>query len=274
MGRLHTEKAVAAHLTRPQHLLAAWDELLPRLRRSRRVCLFTDFDGTLAPISAAPAEVRLAPEIRRLLARLAKKELVLGIVSGRSLSYLRRRFRLRGIWYAGAHGCVVGRHGQPDHFLVSANERAEMRAVIRRLSTRLANLRGIVVKAKEASVAVHYRGVSRTRCRAARQALQEILMDFPRMRVLPGKKVWELMPNASAGKWNAIRWILRQESIGRRGQKLLFYIGDDVTDEQVFRRMNGISIAVGKRTHTAARYYLRSTAEVRTLLERLLVALP
>ena len=54
---------------------------------------------------------------------------------------------------------------------------------------------------------------------------------------------------------------------------VLFYFGDDVADERVFRSMRGISVVVGKRRHTAARYYLRSTAEVRRFLESLNQAL-
>ena len=55
---------------------------------------------------------------------------------------------------------------------------------------------------------------------------------------------------------------------------LLFYFGDDVTDERVFRTIGSISAVAGKRRGTAARYYLRSTAEVRRFLESLNQALP
>ena len=47
------------------------------------------------------------------------------------------------------------------------------------------------------------------------------------------------------------------------------YLGDDVSDEQVFRRWAGVSVAVGRRSRTAAQYFVRSPAEVADCLERL-----
>jgi len=94
------------------------------------------------------------------------------------------------------------------------------------------------------------------------------------VHLLPGKQVWELMPSTHAGKWQAIQWILRRQRAGWSRRMLLFYFGDDVTDERVFRTIGSISAVAGKRRRTAARYYLRSTAEVRRFLESLNQALP
>ncbi|HWP84844.1 MAG TPA: trehalose-phosphatase [Terriglobia bacterium] len=250
-------------------MLAAWDEVLPRLRRARRVCLFVDFDGTLAPIQPDPGSVRLAPPTRSVLNRLARKKILLGIVSGRSLAYLRRWVRLRDIWYAGSHGGILGKQAGPRHFLVRPAERAAIGRLGRRLASRLAGMPGIGIHRKETSVAVHYRFASARQRRAARKALETVLQQCPGMQLLPGKKVWEILPGTVAGKGRAIGWILRRHRQAKDNRRLLVFLGDDATDEQVFRTMQGISIAVGKRRQTAARYYLRSPAEVRAFLERL-----
>jgi len=47
------------------------------------------------------------------------------------------------------------------------------------------------------------------------------------------------------------------------------YLGDDVSDEQVFKRWTGASVAVGQRRRTAARYFVKSPPEVAECLERL-----
>ena len=94
------------------------------------------------------------------------------------------------------------------------------------------------------------------------------------MHLLPGKQVWELMPSTHAGKWPGMQWILRRQRAGWSRRMLLFYFGDDVTDERVFRTIGSISAVAGKRRGTAARYFLRSAAEARGLLEKLRETLP
>ena len=91
------------------------------------------------------------------------------------------------------------------------------------------------------------------------------------LRILSGKKVWEFVPGPGhkvADKWAAIQLILRQKGVRASDHACVAYLGDDATDEQVFERLRGITVAVGKRRRTAARYYLQSPAEVREFLER------
>jgi trehalose-phosphatase len=74
------------------------------------------------------------------------------------------------------------------------------------------------------------------------------------------------MSNQDVDKAAAIRFILNQ----RRTKPAVIFLGDDVTDESVFRRVRGVTVLVGKRRPTAARYWLRSPEEVREFLERCL----
>ncbi|MGH9782629.1 MAG: hypothetical protein ACRD88_00445, partial [Terriglobia bacterium] len=70
----------------PQHLLEAWADVERRIRRAGQLILFLDFDGTVVPIARTPGRVRLAPAVRRLLARLAKQRVLVGVASGRRLA--------------------------------------------------------------------------------------------------------------------------------------------------------------------------------------------
>ena len=88
--------------------------------------------------------------------------------------------------------------------------------------------------------------------------------------LLHGKRVWEFLPagrGRAVNKWTGIELILRRCGFSRRDHAAVVYLGDDATDEHVFRNLRGITVAVGKRKRTAARYYLRSTAEVRRFLQ-------
>ena len=65
------------------------DDLAARLARTPgRTALFTDFDGTLAPIVTDPATARPAPGAIEALARLAGRYRRVAVVSGRPLEFL------------------------------------------------------------------------------------------------------------------------------------------------------------------------------------------
>lgn len=252
----------------PRHLLVVWDEIHHRVRRADRVALFTDFDGTLAAISRWPSRVRLAPRVRALLAAIAQKNVTLGVVSGRRLVDVQARVGLRGIWYVGAHGYFLCEPGGKSATLLTATSIAQMTLVRRRLARQLHGMPGIILEHKEATAAVHYRNASPGIRELAFTAIRRLLENHPNLHLLSGKKVWELLPDTRTNKWTAIRRILQTERQRLSGRWVVFYLGDDATDERVFEKMKGISVAVGRSRRTAARYFLRSPAEVRQFLER------
>jgi len=254
-------------MTRPRHLFDAWPTLRRELADPRRVALFTDFDGTLVRIRRRPSGVRLAPPVRALLARLACTGAVVGVISGRRLSDVRRRVGVRSIWYVGVHGFFLRDPANRRFALLNPTEQALLRRAQRRLSHLLRGIPGIGVEPKGATVAVHYRGASRQSVERARALLARCREEIPSLHLMAGKKVWELFPERAVDKWAAIQFILKRERKKRPSAgHTVIYLGDDTTDERVFRKMRGISVAVGKRHKTAARFFLRSPAEVRQFL--------
>ncbi len=270
-----------------QHLLAAWSEIKPELRRARHLALFTDFDGTLARIRRGPNQVQLTPRVRGLLAALARRGVVVGVVSGRRLEDLRERVGLDGIWYVGAHGFFLLTPGNRAITLLNRKEGRAIARAERALARRLSGVPGLTLERKRATLGVHYRSASRRSRAFAGKVIAALLKRDPRLTLLAGKRVWELLPAGKRGarpdapaeprlhKWTAIQLALRHERRRRpRGRWLVFYLGDDATDELVFQELKGVSVAVGRTRHTAARYYLRSPAEVRQFLEGLNQRLP
>jgi trehalose-phosphatase len=253
----------------------AWPAVRNRIGKQDRLVLLADFDGTLAQIAALPEQARLPQSVRRLLAAISARGVLVGVVSGRSLDDIRSRVGIPGIWYVGTHGfALCSPTGRAIH-LASPVQRRIIARVAKRLDRRLGDRKGVVVEKKGASVAVHYRNASRKNAAEAIAAVRDLGRETPRLRLLSGKKVVELLPAAYISKWTALQRILR-DGAGRKrgtGRRLIFYLGDDSTDEAVFERLDGISIAVGKSSHTQARYFLKSPAEVRRLLGCVLEAL-
>lgn len=267
MGRRHRSEALQIRVNSPRPLFREWLKIARQLRASRRRILLSDFDGTLVRIRRLPDAVRMSDATRRLLEQVRDSGSVVGVVSGRALEDVEGRVRVPGIWYVGSHGY---RLHDPRGRLISLATPAERRRVeraIRWLRPRIARLSGIRLDVKGASVAVHYRTAKAPEQAKAEKLVKELLEQDPDLRLLAGKKVWELLPGESVDKWAAIRRLLDEEKIA--GKRFIVYVGDDTTDEQVFRQMrNGISVVVGKRKNTAAEYYIRSMGEVKELLQR------
>ncbi|MBI2818068.1 MAG: trehalose-phosphatase [Acidobacteria bacterium] len=265
-----TDQSRHAHKGKsPLYLPDAWRAVERRIRRADRIAFFTDFDGTLAPLAHSPNHVQLGQVVRRSLTSIAHNGVVVGVISGRKISDIQTRVGVRGIWYVGAHGYYLRRPGISTLCLLTPLEKTEMSLIRRRLVQRLRGIPGIMLEPKQATMAIHYRQASRQSCRTALAIIEELLLEYPHLRLLHGKKVWELLPASQISKWTAIRRILDFEKGKEKTRWLVFYLGDDITDEMVFSKMRGISIAVGKRRRTAAAFFLDSTREVPAFLEKL-----
>jgi trehalose-phosphatase len=270
MSRQKHSRTDAGRAATPRYSFDCWSEIHRQIRRARQVAFFTDFDGTLTPIRRYPEAVGLSPRVRRLLEQIARTGMVVGVVSGRKVADVRKRVRVSGIWYAGAHGLFLRDPHNRSFSLATPEQKARIRAATRLLAKHIRGAPGLRLERKVATVALHYRGAPASSQRIARDAVGKVMERYPSLCLLSSKKVWGLLPDAESDKWGAISFILSRERRGRPGGRLLtIFIGDDATDERVFERMSGISIAVGKRNRTAARFYLRSPAEVRKFLERL-----
>jgi len=273
MGWLDSEEVVETRIRCPRHLWAEWELIRRRIRKPKGLGLLVDFDGTLARITRLPQQACLPGEVRELLAAIAACGVLVGVVSGRILDDIRRRVALPGIWYVGTHGFSLSPPEGPAIHLATAAQKTQIARTARSLERRLRGLRGVQMERKDASVAIHYRNASRRSRLKAIEAVKEVGKQAPRLRLLRGKQVWELLPDSRVSKWSAVQRILRHDSTGRQGRngrRLVFYLGDDATDEVVFENLSGVSIAVGKRCRTRACYFLKSPAEVRRFLRVLL----
>lgn len=238
-------------------LTAANVELLAQYAWSR-VLLAFDFDGTLAPIVANRDEAMMRARTRTLLEQICRFYPCV-VISGRSRDDVGSRLDglpLRHI--IGNHGLEPGEH-------MSRFER-EITEVRPQLETALRGLNGIDIEDKRFSLAIHYRRSRRKR--EARRAIHDAVAELSTpMRWMPGKLVVNVIPERAPHKGDALIRLRNRE-----GADTAIYVGDDVTDEDVFELDQPgrlLAIRVGRSTSSAAGYFLRDQREMDSFLERL-----
>jgi trehalose 6-phosphate phosphatase len=221
------------------------------------VLLAFDYDGTLAPLVEVPGRATMRAPTRRLLKRAVKLYPCV-VITGRARADALER--LRGVDVDG----VVGNHG--------AEPSPESRAIRRRvrqwlplLKAHLSDRQGVVIEDKRFSIAVHYRQArQRNTARRAILASARLLDD---VRIVGGKLVINFVVPDAPHKGLALK---RERA--HFGCDTVIYVGDDVTDEDVFRLQREdwlLSIRVGHARSSSAPFYLRDQAEVDRLLETL-----
>ncbi len=244
-------------------------QLKESLGRNRGLILLSDLDGTLAPIVDRPEAARLPRRTRRILTRLARHSRArVGIVSGRSLADVRRLVGIPAAAYAGCHGLEIAwrgfrfRHPRAEKLL------PVIKRVTRDLRRQTSTLRGVLVEPKGLTVSLHYRLADPAIVPTLKDLLSQVARETPGLEILRGKKVLELRPRVGWGKGKAVELLhgLLARSLGRQ-PALTLYLGDDETDEEVFRALHGraVCVAVG-RQRTRAPYRLRSPVAVENLL--------
>ncbi|MGH9712358.1 MAG: trehalose-phosphatase [Candidatus Acidiferrales bacterium] len=248
----------------PRPLFSCWPEVRARIRAAGQLAVLLDFDGTLVGLRRRPSDVRVPRSVKGVLQRLARQQNVhVAIVSGRSLRDLHTMLEVEGVHVFGSHGAEM--KGKKTA-LGSATRRALAHAR-RDVRTQLEVLPRIWVEDKLVSLAVHYRGARPAIVRDAHAALLRILAPLRRtLSVMNGKKVWEIQARDVAGKGARVRKLVG----ALPARALAIYAGDDVTDESAFAAMpNQITIHVGRRADTHARFRLQNPAEVLRFLTRL-----
>jgi trehalose 6-phosphate phosphatase len=238
----------------------------------RKIALFLDFDGTLVPIQKDPAQCFLSDATKKILTSLSGSDCCyLGVLSGRSLSDIRKRVRIRKIYYAGNHGLDIQGPDLSYTHPKALLSKPAINFAERALRKEIANIDGAWIENKKLTVSLHFRSVKEENIALVKKVFHAVADEFAEKKllsVIKGKKVLELAPDVSWNKGSAALWILRQ----LKDKCLPIYIGDDRTDETAFRALNkkGITIRVGRSKKTDAEYYLKGHWEVTRLLKEIL----
>jgi trehalose 6-phosphate phosphatase len=200
------------------------ERLLLRLaERPEGTAVLLDVDGTLAPIVARPEDAVVPDETRGLLEQLAARYALVAAISGRPGEDLAELVGLDGIVYVGEHGLELDPRAAEwapaiEEFTRSVTWPAERKQLSVSFHFRTAE--------DEQAAVTELRGVAD---RAVAAGLR------PRW----GRKVLEVRPPVDADKGTAVRTLLTEHGLRRA-----LYAGDDSTDIDAFRGLDGLELAV------------------------------
>jgi len=239
------------------------DRAIDAVAKTPVLLVATDYDGTLAPIVENPADARPVRESLVALRGLASLAgTYVAVISGRALSDLAAMSTLDGqVMLVGSHGSEFDQDFAQTLTVEQASLRQRVIDEMRRIAE---GHDGFRIEAKPASVAFHYRSVAEAVADRAVQELMDGAASWNDVRVKSGKKVLELAV-VDTSKGDAVD-ALRH----RVGASAVIYLGDDITDEDAFQRMQGpdVAIKVGGG-ETAANYRIADSTEVARRLAQL-----
>ena len=189
-----------------------------------RTALLLDVDGVLAPIVDVPHEAKVPDETRAELVRLNARYALVACISGRSGADARRIVGLDALVYVGEHGLEL------DPAAPAWSDQLQRFA---------ASVDWDDVERKPLTVTFHYRRADNEQ--EALALLEAVAVRARHEGIVPkfGRKVLELRPPIGAHKGTAVAHLL-----GERGLERALYAGDDTTDLDAFRALEGLELGV------------------------------
>jgi trehalose 6-phosphate phosphatase len=200
-------------------------DLLARLaERPAEAAILLDVDGTLAPIVSRPDDAAVPEESRAVLSRLVQRYGLVACLSGRPGTDAARVVGVDGVRYVGEHGLEL----EPG-----AEEWADQ------LARFAASVDWPAEPGKRLTLSFHYRSAADVV--AAENALHAVADRAVENGLRPrwGRRVLEIRPPIEANKGTAVVRLL-----GEVGLRRALYAGDDTTDLDAFRGLDGLDVAV------------------------------
>ena len=246
-----------------------------------------DYDGTLTPIVDRPELGVLGDETKEVLEKIADNpKFVLGVVSGRRLNGIKKIVGLDGIYYAGNHGLEAS---GPDFKYTHPHVKG-VEDTIKRVSSELSkatkNIKGVLIENKGLSIVLHYRRVSKSDSEVVKEVFVNTVRPYlkkGKFKISENKMTLEFVPDVSWNKGDIVlkiikicektRFLPKFEFGGFTGAFLtlapirenifVIYVGDDKTDENVFKALENkrLTVVVGEK-ESNARYYVNNVDEV------------
>lgn len=242
--------------------------IVSQYKKAKKRHLFLDYDGTLVPFSkhpklAVPTENLIA--LLRSIASDARTQVT--IISGRDSGTLEEWFNDLPVNLVAEHGASVRlKDGKWRHHReVDQTWKPIMRPTMELYKQRSP---GSFLEEKTHTLAWHYRNVHPElgfiRSRELLDNLHHLVRNTP-LQIIDGNKVIEVRISG-VDKGAVAKQFLDQEAYD-----FILAVGDDKTDEDMFKALAGraVTVKIGPG-HTAAQYNLSNQAEVANLLHQLI----
>lgn len=245
------------------------DIILNDYKIANRRLIFSDYDGTLVPFAEHPQLAKPDKRLYDILDKITgdeKNDFVL--ISGRNKDTLQEWFGDIKMGMVAEHGVWIKKKGgnwkNPKSLKKSWKEK-----ILPILETYSNRIPGSFVEEKEYSLVWHFRMADPEIASFKAKELVDVLVNFTAnidVQILPGNKVIEVR-NASINKGEAsLHWLTKEN------YDFIMAIGDDVTDEDLFRSMpkSAYSIKIGS-DKSAARFAIKDHNDALNLLEDMLL---
>ena len=191
--------------------------------RPAEAAILLDVDGTLAPIVARPELAAVPEPARAEVARLVGRYGLVACISGRTGADAERLVGVDGVVYVGVHGLELAAGAK------------RWREPLREFAASMA----WPVEDKGLAVVFHYREAEdQDEARAELEGVAAAARELG-LRADFGRKMLEVRAPVDADKGTAVRGLLEQ-----RGLRRALYAGDDTTDLDAFRGLDGLEVAV------------------------------
>lgn len=247
-------------------------QIILKIKKSKRVLLLLDYDGTLVNFEPNPHEAKLSSanwKVLNCINKLPGVELV--ITTGRGFNDIEILLDDSIIDILAEHGSMYRKKGVWSSLIPPNNSWNLLKIKIMPYLSEIANsCRHSFIEEKLNSVCWHYRNADIHEGIYFAEKLEqilEILTISTEFKVLKGKCVIEVGLFV-ADKGTAIQYLLRNNQYD-----LVIGIGDDKTDEDMFLALSKedqISIKVGEG-ESIAQYRISTIEETWAFLERIIL---
>jgi trehalose 6-phosphate synthase/phosphatase len=246
---------------------ATEQSIISRYAKTQKRIIFLDYDGTLVDFKSTVEQAIPDEELYRIINQLTDdpaNHIVL--ISGRKHENLQEWFSDIPIDIIAEHGAWFKKQQTSWHKLpgLSAQWKHDIMPV---LETYVDRTPGTFIEEKSYSLVWHYRkaqkGLGELRAGELMNNLKYLANDKG-LQLLPGDKVVEIK-NMEINKGKAALTLIDNVKYD-----FIMALGDDYTDEDVFKALpdSSITIKIGSNL-SAAKFYLRTPNEARRLLKAL-----
>ena len=246
----------------PQNILhyQTLKSLIPH--ETKNTLFLFDFDGTLSPIITDRNEAKMGASTYSLFQKLSELAIT-GVLTGRCISDVKHRIPQNIRYLIGEHGLESGFEYIDKNILdLIQKQISDLNAI---LIDSMKPIKGIEIEKKKYSLTVHYRNSNYQHF-----SLEDILNNpsiLNNFEVKKGDKVFNIFSKNSPNKGTSVVHLFHEFQFDK-----IFYIGDDLTDEDVFQLKDErlVSIKIGNPKNTKARYNIPLQKEIDKYLEILI----
>jgi trehalose-phosphatase len=244
---------------------------IPGKYLKRQQLILLDYDGTIVPIRGKPPLARLSKAGKLELKKISRSPgIKLGIITGRALKDIHGLLGVKGILISANHGFEVYHKGK-IFYPCGRGFKKPMDSLGKKLWEHLDHIPRLLLESKGFSVAVHFRLVPRKYWDDIECVMRRVSAPWRKRfnwKLTGGKRLWEVRPAVHWNKGDVALWIWKKFA----PRSIPWYFGDDLTDEDAFRvlKNKGITVTVGRRTHSRAKYFAKGVSEVWKTLDFLI----